>query len=116
MLFLALNQGDLSSKQLKPYESEWKRLLNSEIKLGNVARGIFESLRDSQIEFLISKLMTEDVRKDVLEANGVSFDWHGRIINSAFMHSVFGKYLSLVTPELEQKPSDINSTGSIEVA
>ena len=115
-LIKALNQGDLSSKQLKPYESEWKRLLNSEIKLGNVARGIFESLRDSQIEFLISKLMTDDVRKDVLEANGVSFDWHGRIINSAFMHSVFGKYLSLVTPELEQKPSDINSTGSIEVA
>ena len=90
--------------------------LGPEIKLGNVARGIFESLRDSQIEFLISKLMTDDVRKDVLEANGVSFDWHGRIINSAFMHSVFGKYLSLVTPELEQKPSDINSTGSIEVA
>lgn len=115
-LIQALNQGDLSSKQLKPYESEWKKILNNEIKLGNIARGVFESLRDSQIDFLISKLMTDDVRKDVLEATGVSFDWHGRIINSAFMHSVFGKYLSLVTPELEEKSADIKSKGPIEVA
>ena len=101
---------------MKPYESEWKKILNNEIKLGNIARGVFESLRDSQIDFLISKLMTDDVRKDVLEATGVSFDWHGRIINSAFMHSVFGKYLSLVTPELEEKSADIKSKGPIEVA
>ena len=111
-----MNQGDLSSKQLKPYESGWKKLLSNEINLGNFARRIFESLKDSQIEFLISKLMTDDVRGDILESSGVSFDWHGRIINSAFMHSVFGKYLGLITPELTQEPSDIKSTGSIEVA
>ena len=115
-LIHALNQADLSSKQLKPYESGWKKLLSNEINLGNFARRIFESLKDSQIEFLISKLMTDDVRGDILESSGVSFDWHGRIINSAFMHSVFGKYLGLITPELTQEPSDIKSTGSIEVA
>ncbi len=115
-LIQALNQGDLSSKQLKPYESEWKHLLSNEINLGNVARRIFESLRDSQIEFLISKLMTDEVREDILESSGVSFDWHGGIIKNAFMHSVFGKYLGILTPEINQKPSDIRSPGSIEAA
>jgi len=112
----ALRKDDLSSKQLKQYESQWKKILSNEIRLGNFARRVFESLKDSQIEFLISKLMTDDVREDILESNEVSFDWHGKIIKSAFMHSNFGKYLGTLTPEFNQQPSDISPPGSIEVA
>jgi len=32
------------------------------------------------------------------------------------MHSIFGKYLGILTPEFNQQTSDISPPGSIEVA
>ncbi len=115
-LINALKEEDLSAKQLRLYEVAWKSLLSNEIKLGNFARRMFESIKDSQIEFLISKLMTDDVRGDLLESNSVSFDWHSGIIKEAVMHTVFGKCLNILTPEFTRQKSDMRSTGSFEVA
>ena len=40
----------------------------------------------------------------------------GFLIVAPLLHSVFGKYLGILTPEINQKPSDIRSPGSIEAA
>ena len=76
----ALENDDLSAKGLANYEREWKRKLGWELKIGYWARKFYERLSDQQIDRLFDIIKSNGIDKALLEAEDVSFDWHGEAI------------------------------------
>ena len=100
----ALDQGDLSARRLKAYESKWKDVFGKELRIGYGARLLFESMSESQRERLMELFLSEGVLRDLITSPGFSFDWHSRTILKTIMHSelrtLIGTFGPLVAPFL----------------
>jgi len=79
-LIAALDKNDLSAKNLSGYQREWKKELWKELKVCYWARRLYERLSDRQIERIIDITVENGIDKALLEADDLSFDWHGRAI------------------------------------
>ena len=99
-LHKALRINDLSASQLGNYEREWKKLLVKELETGYSARQVFESLKDSQIDFLMHAIASNGIHKYLVNSNAVSFDWHSRVITKVLSHPLFGKAFAFANPIL----------------
>ena len=94
----ALTEGDLSARRLKAYERAWKTLLGKELKIGYLARLLYEALGDKQIEFLLGEVMSDELRPQLLDSDEVSFDWHSGFIERAMAHRTVGRALWALGP------------------
>ena len=74
-LHTALQMDDLSAAFLQQYEADWRRTLGRELRVGQVARSIFERL-DSRA---VDRLLQLTSATGLLDAHG-SFDWHADLI------------------------------------
>ena len=79
-LIAALEKNDLSAKRLSDYQREWKKELGQELKICYWARKIYERLSDEQIDRIFDITIASGIDKALLEAEDLSFDWHGRAI------------------------------------
>ncbi|MFH1662395.1 MAG: NAD(P)/FAD-dependent oxidoreductase [Chloroflexota bacterium] len=79
-LKIALEKNDLSAKKLSGYQREWKKELWQELKICYWARRLYERLSDKQIDRIIDITIDNGIDKALLEADDLSFDWHGRAI------------------------------------
>ncbi|MEX2598329.1 MAG: NAD(P)/FAD-dependent oxidoreductase, partial [Dehalococcoidia bacterium] len=70
----ALSNGDVSADRLMPYDSQWRRILEPEIRQGYMLRSILEQLPDSVVEHL-HRLIGLPGLKRLLTSRG-TFDWH----------------------------------------
>lgn len=90
----ALETDDLSSKSLSRYEREWKAKLSRELRLGYYARRLFERLGDRQIDRAFKIIKSKGLNESLLEADGLSFDWHSttllRLLQQKTLSKVFG--------------------------
>ena len=75
--------NDFTESSMKNYETEWKKKLGNELKVGYYARSIFEKLSDSQIEKLVTNLTSAKNPTSKILLNNFSFDWHSNAINHA---------------------------------
>lgn len=91
-----LKNGNLSQSHLSQYDAGWRRQLSRELKLGNVARKIYEKLTDRQIEWLFELFGHDGIAQSMLEAEDFSFDWHGRMVLRALKHEAIGSLLRSV--------------------
>ena len=89
----ALETDDLSARSMKAYERAWKSKLGRELRIGYLARLMYEALGDRQIEFLLAELMADGVRPDLVDSEDVSFDWHSGFIKRALSHRTVGRLL-----------------------
>ena len=87
----ALENGDLSAKRLAGYEREWKRRLGWELKIGYWARKFYEHLSDTQIERAFDIIKSRGIDKALLEAEDLSFDWHGEVVLRLIRRRVLSK-------------------------
>ena len=94
----ALEVGDFSAGQLKTYEASWKRLFGRELRVGYCARRLYEALSDTQIEYLLSELLSGDVMKEFVTSSELSFDWHSGVILKAIGHRELGKAIKSFGP------------------
>ena len=95
-LHRALENDDLSAKGLASYEREWKRKLGWELKIGYWARKFYEHLSDRQIDQLFDIIKSNGIDKVLLEANDLSFDWHGEAILRLMAYRTVAKAIQVV--------------------
>ena len=93
VLSRALQQDDLSAKNLSRYEREWKRKIGRELVIGYWARKLSERLSDKQIDRLFDVIKNNRIDEALLEATDVSFDWHSRAIVKLLGRAVVAKVL-----------------------
>lgn len=96
VLHQALVDNDLSAKRLARYERAWRRKLGKEIRTGYWARRIFERLNERQIDRLFEIIKAGGIDKALLEAEDISFDWHGRIIMSLLKYQIVTRTLKII--------------------
>ncbi len=93
VLSRALQQDDLSAKNLSRYEREWKRKIGRELVIGYWARKLSERLSDKQIDRLFDVIKNNRIDEALLEATDVSFDWHSRAIVKLLGRAVVARVL-----------------------
>ncbi len=90
----ALYKDDLSAGSLAAYQKKWRKMLANELRVGYWARRLFERLSDKQIEKIIDITIDSGLQRRLLEANDISFDWHGRAIGRALRQSTLSGALA----------------------
>lgn len=79
-LHRALETDDLSAKSLAGYEREWRKKLGWELRMGYWARKLYEHMSDAQIDRIFDIIKSRGIDKALLEAEDLSFDWHGEVV------------------------------------
>ncbi|MFC1919440.1 NAD(P)/FAD-dependent oxidoreductase [Chloroflexota bacterium] len=96
VLVNSFEHGDLTAKRLSRYQSEWKKALGSELRMGYLARQVYERLSDSKVDELFDVIKDYSLDKTTLNLPGFSFDWHGDILRNALSHSAVRSVLGVV--------------------
>jgi geranylgeranyl reductase family protein len=89
VLHAALVADDLSSAALRHYEERWKGMLGRELRLGYLARRIYEQLGAREVDSLLFLTASNGLLKE-----GVRFDWHGDLVARALGYRLFEGILS----------------------
>ena len=85
-----LRRDDLSRNALAEYECRWKGELGREMRLGYMARLVYERLGDRELDRMLSVAASSGF------LNGdISFDWHGELVVRALKSRLFGAMLSI---------------------
>ena len=92
----ALASNDLSARNLARYERGWKKRLNRELRSGYWARKLYERLSDGQIDRIFDIIKSAGIDKALLEAEDLSFDWHGEIILRLLGHKALAKAVHII--------------------
>ncbi len=95
-LHRALDDDDLSARNLASYEREWKKKLGRELKICYYARKFYEHLSDRQIDRIFDIIKSNGIDKTLLKADDLSFDWHGEVILRLLGHRVLSKAIKVM--------------------
>ncbi len=90
-LHRALDDDDLSSRNLASYEREWKKKLGRELKIGYWARKFYEHLSDRQVDRVFDIIKSKGLDDALLKTDDLSFDWHGEVILRLLGYQVLSK-------------------------
>lgn len=90
-LHRALENDDLSARNLASYEREWKKKLGGELKIGYYARKFYEHLSDRQVDKVFDIIKSNGIDEALLKTDDLSFDWHGEVILRLLGHRVLSK-------------------------
>jgi len=90
-LHRALDNDDLSSRNLASYEREWKKKLGRELKIGYWARKFYEHLSDRQVDKVFDIIKSNGIDEALLKTDDLSFDWHGGVILRLLGYRVLSK-------------------------
>lgn len=93
----AIDSGKYAAKDLRGYESAWKRVFGRELRIGSYARMLFETLSDDQIERLLDEFLSEEAIADYI-GEDVAFDWHSNVILKALRHINIRRALTTLGP------------------
>ena len=86
----ALRTDDLSAAGLAAYDRAWRNLLGRELRIGYVARTIYERLSAADLE----KIVRLAASNGLLES-GAAFDWHADLVMRALSYKLLD---SILTP------------------
>jgi len=90
-LHRALISNALSAKSLAGYQRRWKRKLGHELKLGYLARKIYELMNDKQVDRIFDVIKSNGIDEALLKADDLSFDWHGPVVLRLLGQQAFSK-------------------------
>ncbi len=94
----AFGAGDFSARRLAGYERAWKALLGRELRVGYLARLLYSTLADSQIERLLSRVVGDGMCDELVGSRHFSFDWHSETILRAAGNREFRSLLLSLGP------------------
>ena len=92
----ALQEGDLSARNLAGYERAWRNSLGSELRIGYWARKFYEFLSDAQIERIIDITADKGIAEKMLSAGDLSFDWHGKAVLRLLGHQAVSRVVRMM--------------------
>lgn len=96
VLHPALADDDLSAGRLARYERGWRKKLGRELRLGYWARRLFERLSRRQIDRLFEIVRAGGIDEALLQAEDLSFDWHGRTILRLLKYPMVARTLDVI--------------------
>ncbi len=76
----ALLRDDFSDETFSLYEKTWKKAIGRELKIGYLARRLYQKLSDRQIEMLFRMLDKNRIYEAMLNSDQMRFDWHGGLL------------------------------------
>jgi geranylgeranyl reductase family protein len=79
-LHQALLADDLSAKRLSRYQREWRAEIAADLRTDYLARRLYTNLSNKQIEQVFDLMASSRIPEELLQWEGFSFDWHGRLI------------------------------------
>ncbi len=97
----ALKEDKLSAKSMSSYQREWKKDLWQELKVCYWARKLYERLDDRQIDRIFDVTTASGIDRVLLEADDISFDWHGRAILKFARQKVIDKSIKTIKVPLK---------------
>jgi len=100
----AFEAGDFSARQMRAYETRWRAVFGKELRVGYVARRVYESLGDGRVERLVSELLSSRLYTDIASARDTSFDWHSGVIMKAVGHQDFRRVIGSIAPTVSGRP------------
>jgi len=80
-LHQALEANALSAVDLAGYQRQWWGKLGGELRTGYRARRFYERLGDRQIDRLFDIIRLSGMDQALLQAEDLTFDWHGRVLS-----------------------------------
>ncbi|MFC2005038.1 geranylgeranyl reductase family protein [Chloroflexota bacterium] len=95
-LHQALENDNLSAKNLANYEKGWKKKLGRELKVGYWSRKFYELLSDGQIDRILDIIKSNGIDEALLKADDLSFDWHGKVVLKLIGHRALSKTIETV--------------------
>lgn len=95
-LHRALESDDLLAKSLVGYEREWRKKLGWELRIGYWARKLYEHMSDAQIDRIFDIIKSRGIDKALLEAEDLSFDWHGEVVLRLLRRRLISKAIGVV--------------------
>ena len=95
-LHRALEDDDLSARNLANYEREWKKKLGRELKICYYARKYYEHLSDRQVDKVFDIIKSRGIDEALLKENDLAFDWHGEVILKLLGHRVLSKAIEVM--------------------
>lgn len=76
----AFKQGDFSARELAGYQKEWKKVIGRDIRLGRLARNIYEKLDERRIENAFNAIIHSGLAQKLSEDESLRFDDHGSVV------------------------------------
>jgi len=95
-LHRALDDDDLSARNLASYEREWKKKLGRELKICYYARKFYEHLSDKQIDRIFDIIKSKGIDEALLKTDDLAFDWHGEVILRLLGQRVLSKAIKVM--------------------
>ena len=92
----ALEENNLSAKNLAVYQRLWRQKLGKDINTGCRARRIYEKLGDRQIDKIIDITKDGGIIDALLKDESLSFDWHGKAISRVLRRKALAGALGLI--------------------
>lgn len=79
-LHQAFSTDKPSPKLFASYEKRWKQKIGRELRIGYLARGLYERLSNRHIDRIFDIVESRGIREELLKSPALSFDWHSGII------------------------------------
>lgn len=95
----ALTNRDVSEKRLRTYQKKWKALFGNEVRMGYVARKLYESLSDEQVGLLLGAVVSSESRDGIISSD-FSFDWHSGLIQRVIKDETLGSVVRSFGPSI----------------
>lgn len=92
-LHQALKGDNLSAKTLANYQRAWRKELGRELEIGYYARKFYERLSDKQVDRMFNLIKSHGIDQALLQAEDLSFDWHGKAVMRLIGHKIVSKTL-----------------------
>ena len=92
-LYQALEEDNLSAKNLDKYEKAWQKRLGREIRTSYWSRRFYELLSDRRIDSIFDIIKSNGIDKALLEAEDVAFDWHGKAVLKLLGHRALARFV-----------------------
>ena len=87
-LHQALLIDDLSSRRLSHYQRQWRAEIAADLRLGYLARRLYNNLGNKQIDQLFDLMITSRIPEELPQWEEFSFDRHGRLISRLLRHGL----------------------------
>lgn len=85
-LHRAFSTSDPSPKLLASYEKAWKQRIGRELRIGHLARRLYERLSNRHIDQIFDIVESRGIHEALLKSSTLSFDWHGDVILVGLRH------------------------------
>ncbi len=95
-LHQALEDGVFETRKLAGYEKAWRQRLGGELRVGYLARRLYESLGDAEVDSIFDMIIEHGIDRALLEAEDVSFDWHGGAVMKLLGHTAVSAFLKKI--------------------